>query len=163
MPVGRPPKPTLIRKLEGNRGRRPIRETVHMPSRPVAPANLGDEQKKLWCQIEQAMPAGVLTAADTQVLERMVVAWTAFRECCHHIAQHGMFAEGSKGQEAVSAAVKIRAMAAKEMHAAGEVLGLSPVARARIVSPETIDDDPLALLLDGGVYRVPAARTPKTN
>lgn len=162
MPVGRPPKPSRIRELEGNRGRRPIPKGLHIPGQPIAPDYFDDEQKYLWRQIEHAMPAGVLTMADTQVLERMTVAWATFRECCRKIANLSMFARGSTGQLAMSPLVKIQALAAREMHQAGEVLGLSPVARARISAPESIDDDPLALLLECGVY-APVPKGPKVN
>ncbi len=162
MPVGRPPKPSRIRELEGNRGRRPIPKGVNVPSRPIAPDYFDDQQKCLWRQIEYSMPAGVLTLADSQAVERMAVAWARYRDCQVKITQLSMFARGSTGQLAMSPLVKIQALAAREMHQAGEVLGLSPVARARIAAPESSDDDPLALLLDGGRY-APVHRRPKVH
>lgn len=165
MPAGRPPKPSRLRELEGNRGRRPVTKSIELPSRPMPPSYLDEQQLTLWHQIERATPAGVLTLADNQTIERMVVAWSRYRECQHKIGQLSLFMRGSQGQLVMSPLVRIQHLAAREMHLAGEALGLSPVARARISAPENIDNDPLTLLLDGQVYRpaVPVPKGPKIN
>lgn len=162
MPAGRPPKPSGIRRLEGNLGKRAIPDSVESHGRPLMPGYLDPEQQELWRQIEAGMPPRLLTLADTQAIERMCVAWARFRECQRKIAALTMFNRGSVGQLTISPLLRIQAMAAREMQAAGMELGLSPVARARISAPETADDDPLTLLLDCGVY-APVPKGPKVN
>ncbi|UZF94385.1 phage terminase small subunit P27 family [Bosea sp. NBC_00550] len=127
------------------------------------PDYLDDEQRGLWKQIEAGMPPGLLTLADSQAVERMCVAWARFRECQRKIGALTMFSRGSTGQLAMSPLVRIQNLASKEMHLAGEALGLSPVARARISAPENVDNDPLALLLDGQVYRPAVPRKSRAN
>lgn len=153
MPAGRPPKPSRMRHLEGNRGKRPIPNGIGSHGSPLMPQHLDDEQRGIWRQIEAGMPPGLLTLADSQAIERMCVAWARFRECQRKIAQLTLFSRGSTGQLAMSPIVRIQNLAAREMHLAGEALGLSPVARARISAPEGLDDDPLTLLLDRTDYR----------
>jgi P27 family predicted phage terminase small subunit len=147
---GRKPKPALIREAEGNPGHHPLHLDLEAKGKPTMPNYLNDEEKMLWRSIEKAFPRGLLTGADTQAVERMAVAWAAFRECCRKIAVDGFTAIGSTGQATISPIVKLRNMTAREMHSAGEVLGLSPIARARITQPEHAPDDPLALLLAAG-------------
>ncbi|UZF95863.1 phage terminase small subunit P27 family [Bosea sp. NBC_00550] len=109
------------------------------------------------------MPTGLLTLADSQAVERMCVAWARFRECQRKIGQLTMFSRDSTGQLAMSPLVRIQSLAAKEMHLAGDALGLSPVARARISAPENVGNDPLTLLLDGQVYRPAVPRKSRAN
>jgi P27 family predicted phage terminase small subunit len=147
---GRPPKPALVKELEGNPGHQPLHMDVETKGKPIMPNYLNDEEKMLWRSIERALPRGLLGQADSQAVERMAVAWATFRECCRKITGNNLTTVGSTGQLTVSPFLKIRSMAAMEMHKAGEVLGLSPVARARITQPDNPGDDPLALLLSGG-------------
>ncbi|MCU4180673.1 phage terminase small subunit P27 family [Bosea sp. BH3] len=163
MTAGRPPKPSRIRRLEGNRGKRAIPASVESRGRPLMPDHLDDEQRGLWRQIEAGMPPGLLTLANSQAVERMTVAWSRFRECQRKIAALSMFSRGSTGQLAMSPLIRIQNLAAREMHLAGEALGLSPVARARISAPESVDNDPLALLLDGHAYCSAVPRRSRAN
>lgn len=160
MPSGPNRKPTEIRRAEGNRGRRPIPNTVRLPARAIAPDYLTDSQKELWRQIEKSAPAGVYTAADVPALERMVMAWDLYRRCQAEFATN-LYAVGSMGQLTPAPAIRIMAIAAVDMHKAGGELGLSPVARTRITQPENVDDDPFALLLEGMSAAPPEPRRRK--
>lgn len=114
----------------------------------------------IYRQIEQSMPAGLLTPADSQAIERMAVAWARFRECQRKIATLTMFTRGLVGQLTISPLVRTQNLAAKEMNLAGEALGLSPVARARISAPDSVDDAPMALLVLRRIYQLVTPRTP---
>lgn len=154
---GRKPKPNLIKRLEGNRSRREIPPEIIAMGRPRVPDEFSGEERQLWAAVMRSLPIGLLTAADQSVLERMAVAWARFRECQRKITQVGLMVKSERGP-ARNPLLIVQKQAAEEMHACGEVLGLSPVARSRITASDPGDDDPLSLLLDGrrdGAYHSP--------
>jgi P27 family predicted phage terminase small subunit len=87
-----------------------------------------------------------LTRADDAILERFAVAWAEYREVHATITRTGKLVNSPQGPIRNPLLV-VRNNAAKEMHAAGSEIGLSPVARARLAAPNAVDDDPMALLL----------------
>jgi P27 family predicted phage terminase small subunit len=146
--MSNPKKPALIRALEGNRGKRPMptNELVGVGA-PQPPAHLTEDQRARWQDVVASLPEGLLSRADEQVLERMAVAWAAFRQACMTITQAGLITRGANGEPVRNPLLIVRASAATEMNACGMLLGLSPLARVRLSSPERVDDDPLELLL----------------
>jgi len=78
--MSNPRKPAAIRKAEGNRGHRAIPDEIVGVGRPEQPSSLTEAQRRRWDEIVQALPEGLLTRADTSVIERMSVAWCLFRE-----------------------------------------------------------------------------------
>jgi P27 family predicted phage terminase small subunit len=155
-------KPAKIRELEGNRSRTPIPRDVKGIGRPVAPGHLTSEQRERWDDVVGSLPVDLLSRADVAVLERMAVAWATFRATTITINQTGFLTRGSHGEVARNPLLLVRAQAAAEMHDCGMVLGLSPVARARITAPEAGESsDPLSILLGPhgkawGDERIPA-------
>ena len=94
------------------------------------------------------MPVDLLKRADTQVLERMAVAWAQFREATILISKGGLLTRRpTDGASIRNPLLAVSNMAAAEMHACGAALGLSPVARTRITTPERVDEDPLRVLM----------------
>jgi P27 family predicted phage terminase small subunit len=149
MLTGRPKKPTQIKILEGNRGKfakASLKPDARGIGRPRMPAHLIPEEQELWQDVIASLPVGLLSRADEAALERMAVAWAEFREAQQMIRKTGKLVQSPQGPVRNPLFV-IRNQASREMHLAGEVLGLSPVARARLAASETPDDDPMALLL----------------
>jgi P27 family predicted phage terminase small subunit len=146
--MARPRKPALIRKLEGNRSRTPIPREIEPPGRPRCPAALTADEAGRWRDVVASLPVELLTRADEQVLERMAVAWACYRETSAMLRKSTLLVKGQFGNAVRSPLLIIRKQAAEEMEACGQSLGLSPVARTRIVALEERDDDPMARLLD---------------
>jgi P27 family predicted phage terminase small subunit len=160
-----PRKPTVIRKLEGNPGRRPIPEEIFTVGRPRVPAEFSEEERELWGAIVRSLPVTLLTGADQSVLERMAIAWARFRDCQRTIKAVGLMVKGAYAPVR-NPYIAIQKWAAEEMQACGNALGLSPVARSRITADNSADDDPLSLLLDGrrdGAYFTPAPVKKQNN
>ena len=64
---GRKPKPTAIKELEGNPGKRPLNEAEPKPEHkaPPCPKWLEPEAKKEWRRLSKQLEAiGVLTEVD---------------------------------------------------------------------------------------------------
>jgi|SRR6187399_273995 len=145
-------KPALIRQLEGNRSKRDIPNEPSGQGLPVCNPNLTSDEQRFWWAIVDCLPPGLLTRADEQAIERMAVAWSRFWDCREKIAQLGLIVKGPNGPQRNPLLI-IERDAREEMHRAGEVLGLSPAARARITTEDaTGNDDPTEILL-GGIER----------
>jgi phage terminase small subunit len=68
--AGRRPKPTKLRIIEGNPGKRRINaDEPQPPALGGPPAHLDDTLLPLWNEVVQAAPPHVLTAADAVVIE----------------------------------------------------------------------------------------------
>jgi P27 family predicted phage terminase small subunit len=89
----------------------------------------------------------LLSRADEQALERMAVAWAAFRAASILINKAGLLTRGANGEPVRNPLLLVQATAAGEMHACGMVLGLSPLARTRLTAPDEQEADPLSVLL----------------
>ena len=82
MPRGRRPLPTALRKLEGNRGKRPFNEREPQPS-PGEPAMppLSREAAKEWKRIVPILMAlGILTVADGSALAIYCTAFARWQQ-----------------------------------------------------------------------------------
>ena len=99
------------------------------------------------------MPLGLLTSADSSVLERMARGWALYRLAAKVIQRKGPLVQGktSNGADRIlpNPMFKVMRQAAEEMDRCGMQLGLSPYARTRLTAPGAEEEDPLALLLDG--------------
>lgn len=146
--MSRPRKPATIRTLEGNRSRTPIPREVEPIGRPACPADLSADEQARWHAVVRSLPDGLLTAADDQVLERMAVAWSSYREASASIKQTGTLVRGALGNAVRNPLLMVRKQAAEEMETCGQALGLSPAARTRLAAmPGPESEDPLAVLL----------------
>ena len=146
---GRPKKPSAIKIAEGNRmkvAKAQLKPDPRGIGRPQLPLHLTEVERRLWSDVVASLPIMLLSRADEAVLERMAVAWAEFREVQETIRKTGKLVQSPQGP-ARNPLLIVREKAAREMHLAGEVLGLSPVARARLTDIETAEDDPMELLL----------------
>jgi|SRR5215203_1426363 len=143
-----PRKPAKIRHLEGNRSQTPIPREIEPQGRPRCPGHLTEAEQARWKDIVASLPVEVLTRADEQVIERMAVAWTAYREACEALRKTGgTLVDRQFGNVVRNPLLIVKKQTVEEMNSCGMQLGLSPAARTRIAAPPEVDDDPLAVLL----------------
>ena len=142
-------KSAAIRRLEGNRGHRPIEDELRGLGKPELPAHLTPLERERWQQIVSSLPDGLLSRADTQVLERMAISWSLFRETTEQIQKGDLLIRGREGAKIRNPLLIIRKQAAEEMQVCATALGLSPQARTRLSAPATEQQDPLELLMNG--------------
>ena len=141
-------KPAPVRKLEGNRSKAPIPREMTGIGRPVPPMHLKPEERERWEDIVSSLPVSLLSRADVQALERMSIAWAAFRDLTIKINASGFLTRGANGEPVRNPLWLLRRDAAAEMHDCGMILGLSPLARTRITAVEDAETaDPLSILL----------------
>jgi P27 family predicted phage terminase small subunit len=149
MPKGQTPKPSQIKRLEGNRRQRGLARITDDPQGvgwPQMPARLTEEEQRLWMKVVASLPVGLLTQADDSALETFAIEWAKMREADAMIKKTGLLVQSPVGPVRNPLLV-VYNNAVKNMISLGTNLGLSPVARARLAAPNAASDDPMELLL----------------
>lgn len=131
---GPAPKPSHVRKLEGVPGHhRPLSQKEPEPAGPARrPDFVTGEAAKEWDRAVGAMPPGLYTAADVPALTVYCLAWVMYRNALALVAREGMTAKGSMGQTVTNPNVAVVRAQAELILKAGDRLGMSPSARARL-------------------------------
>jgi len=133
--MGRPSKPTPIKLVEGNPGKRAINKREPMPKNvPVRPKIMSPDAKKVWYELTGAMPAGVYTAADSKILAAYCEACVAHQVATKMIIETPAQVTGSMGQSKPSEWFGQQRAAAESIIKLGAKLGLDPVSRQAIQS-----------------------------
>lgn len=143
--AGRRPKPTHLKVVSGNPGKRAINKREPKPKRviPACPAHLSDASKVAWgrlCVLLDRM--GVLTEADVLALERLCDCYAEILECRELITRDGRTyssvstgkKEGDEPQMLVKANPAVAMLADADRRFKGYLVefGLTPAARTKI-------------------------------
>lgn len=132
---GRKPKPTEVKALEGNPGKRPLPEPVRIgdPVAPDPPDDLPPEAVEFWNDTVRLLgEAGVIHSADRSALIALSVQWARAERARKVLAEEGYFALGSMGQIVEHPALAVERQAHSMFLRFAEHYGLTAVARARI-------------------------------
>ena len=153
--AGRKPKPTAIKKLEGNPGKRPLNEHEPVPPKGEikCPSWLEPEAKKEWKRLAPSLEAmGVLTTADITAFAGYCQAYARWKEAEEFISQHGSIFQTPSGYVQQVPQVSIAQQNLKIMQSFCAEFGLTPATRSRIVAAGEggNEEDPMAKLLKGG-------------
>ncbi len=98
------------------------------------------EAKAEWRRLVRALPAGMLTPADRQVLSVAAQAWDRWMSATRLLNATGILVRGDRGP-VKSPAVQIARDAEATLARCWAALGLSPSDRGRIQMPERDDED----------------------
>lgn len=142
---GRKPKPTALRVLQGNPGKRRLndKEPKPKPGTPSAPPFLTDEAKREWRRVsKQLLALGLLTLIDKAALAAYCVAWGRWAEAETALREFGIFVMTPVGM-VENPALRISDNARKQMMRALVEFGMSPSSRSRVHSelPEPEKDE----------------------
>ena len=136
--VGRKPKPTILKVLEGNPGKQklPKGEPVVVPAEMVEPPSFLDKYAiEEWNRLAPGLyEIGVLTPLDRSVFAAYcdsVSEWRRARELMTK-GLDGLVSSKASGNQAKSVLLDIANAAAKNMLKFGVELGLTPSARSRL-------------------------------
>ena len=153
---GRKPKPTALKVLGGNPGKRPLNDREPVPPKATlkCPAWLLPEAKKEWMRLAPALEAmGVLTMADLTAFEGYCQAYARWKEAEAFITQHGSIFQTPSGYVQQVPQVSIAQQNLKIMQSFCSEFGLTPATRARIIagagSEDGASEDPMERLLKG--------------
>ncbi len=131
---GRRRKPTSLKLIEGNPGKRPLNdaEPKPPPGRPIQPPGLSDDAKKEWEYLVPKLDAmGILTKVDRRNLVILCEQVHVFNEATAWIQDKGIIVAGrDKGQAVRNPAVQIQRDAARLISTYSRMFGLDPADRA---------------------------------
>lgn len=154
-PKGRKPKPTALKLLEGNPGKREINSLEPTPEKraPKCPNWLDGEAKKEWRRLAKNLEhLGLLTQVDMAAFAGYCQAFARWKEAEEFISKHGTIVKTPSGYWQQVPQVSIAQTYLKIMNKFCEQFGLTPSSRSRIVAETGRQDtvDPMELLLISG-------------
>lgn len=149
---GRKPKPTALKILEGNPGKRPLNQKEPKPKRkaPRCPSWLEEEAKREWRRMSKTLEIiGVLTQVDKAAFAGYCQAYARWKEAEEFLSKHGTIFKTPSGYIQQVPQVSIAQTYLKVMKDFCSEFGLTPAARTRIQvdTTETSTNDPMEALL----------------
>ena len=139
------PKPTALKLIEGNRGRRPFnkREPKPRPVVPKCPRHLNDAAKVEWKKIAKTLhKLGLLTEIDGGQLALYCQAWGRWIEAEDALKKHGTVIKSpNSGWPIQSPYLAVANKAMEQMQRALSEFGMSPASRTRVRGADISAED----------------------
>lgn len=153
MARGRPPKPTALKVIQGNAGKRKLNKNEPAPDAlnevPPAPIWLGDRAAQMWDHVAPwLVESRILTDTDVHNLEIFCVAYQRWREAQDDITKNGIVVMGAR-QEIKNPACTVANESLRQINTFGAALGLDPAARARLRPGDKPKVNPFTALRGG--------------
>lgn len=136
---GRKPKPTALKRLEGNPGGRPLNKSEPKPKHkaPRCPAWLEKAAKKEWKRMAKVLEQmHILTEMDMAAFAGYCQSFARWKEAEEFLTQHGSMIKTPNGYLQQVPQVSIAQTNMKIMLRFCEQFGLTPSARSRIAVGE---------------------------
>jgi len=158
--AGREPKPTELKRLEGNPGKRPLNRNEPQPEveRPTCPSHLSNTARTEWRRIVPELERlGLLTMIDRSAFAGYCQAWARWRQCEESLKRTDVTYESPRHDrqgQIVGNMVRPYPEVAIARQMMGEIcafcteFGLTPSSRGRINIPGHSEEDPMEALLD---------------
>lgn len=144
MGAGRKPKPTAMKKLEGNPGKRKLNTKEPIPAKgmPSCPAWLLPDAKTEWKRLcNELNQMGVLTEIDRSAFAAYCQSYARWKEAQDHINSEGATYETENGMQRPNPWVAICNTEQRLMMQAASEFGLTPSARSRIMAASGVGKD----------------------
>lgn len=130
------PKPTALKLVQGNPGKRPLNLDEPKPQMVDSmdpPEWLDDDARKKWLDVcPKLIRMGVLTEVDGDALAGYCIAWSRMKLAEKDIDEYGLTLENKTGSMVKNPAATAYDEATKQLRAFGDLLGMSPAARTRL-------------------------------
>jgi P27 family predicted phage terminase small subunit len=140
---GRKPKPTTLKLLEGNPGKRPLNHHEPQPAsdKPTCPSHLSGEARKEWNRISKDLhQAGLLTRIDKTALAIYCQAWQRWVEAEENLKKVGPVVKSPSGYPVLNPFWSVANKAMSQMQKALVEFGMTPSSRSRINLAESGGD-----------------------
>ena len=148
------PKPTALRLLEGNKGKRalPHSEPAPPPDMPACPDYLNAYARGEWLRVADTLYAiGTLTQIDQTMLAAYCIAYSRWRHAEEDLERmavtdgstHAAVIRTKQGNLIQNPMVGVANTARREMQRLAAEFGLSPSARTQI-DADPLRNDPIA-------------------
>lgn len=144
--VGRRPKPTALKIMQGNPGKRPLNNSEPTPTgTPTCPRHLSKEAKAEWRRISEELSAmGLLTKVDRAALAAYCEAWARWCEAERQIQKFGLVVKSPSGYPMQNPYVGIANTALDQMRKFLVEFGMTPSSRSRLSVETTPKESKLA-------------------
>jgi P27 family predicted phage terminase small subunit len=156
---GRRPKPTRMKVLTGNPGKRPLNATEPQPEPvvPDCPGELGPSARHEWDRlVGQLASLRILTQLDRAALAAYCGAYGLWAEATEAIQKYGVMVKSPTGFPMQSPYVAIANRQAEIMMRIASEFGFTPASRSRISTPSP-EGPSLLDLIENEVENVAAA------
>lgn len=145
MPAGRPRKPTALKILTGNPGRRPLNQSEPQPdgTAPKCPSWLDAEGKRTWKRLAPELHRlGLLTCVDGEALACLCQAWSELKQATETLKAEGRYVTLVTGGRQSHPAVSQQRTAMRTIKDFCSLFGLDPSSRSRlhVQPPEELDE-----------------------
>ena len=135
--VGRKPKPTALKRLEGNPGKRPLNELEPVPPSGTirCPHHLLPEARKEWRRLAPILTQmGLLTPADAVPFEAYCTAYARWLEAQAEITRHGSIYKDNEGRIRPNPYIAIANQQLREIRSFAAEFGLTPSNRSAMIA-----------------------------
>lgn len=154
---GRKPKPTALKKLAGNPGKRALNNQEPQPKvvLPTAPAHLKGDERIKWDELAKEFhDNGVLTALDLDALARYCVIFVRWVKAEQMVREKGEIIKTTNGNIIQNPYLSIANRALEQLNKLGAEFGMTPSSRSRVKMESTDPDQELERMLFGSDVKV---------
>ena len=149
---GRKPKPTALKRLEGNPGKRALNRAEPRPKveMPRPPEHLSDEEKAKWEAIVSELHSlGVMTRIDVDALARYCTIFVRWVKAEKMVREKGEIIKTAAGNIIQNPYLSIANRALDQLNKLGAEFGMTPSSRSRVKADLTDPDQELEQMLFG--------------
>jgi P27 family predicted phage terminase small subunit len=132
---GRKPKPTAVKLLSGNPGKRAINRSEPRPQieLPPAPEYLGDDEKHKWAAVVKELhPLGLVTTVDKDALAMYCVIYVRWMKAERMVREKGEIIKTAAGNIIQNPYLAIANRALDQLNKLGAEFGMTPSSRSRV-------------------------------
>ena len=149
---GRRPKPTAVKLLEGNPGKRALNHAEPKPRvvMPRAPEHLSDEEKAKWkATVKELHPLGLITTIDQDALAMYCVIFIRWLKAEKMVREKGEIIKTTAGNIIQNPYLSIANRALDQLNKLGAEFGMTPSSRSRVKADLADPDHELEQMLFG--------------
>lgn len=155
--AGRRPKPTRIKKLAGNPGKRKLNDREPVPVGVAAcPSHLDAAARREWKRVAPALAEmGVLSSVDQAALAAYCANYSLWVQAAKRLKKSkALTVQTGNGGSIANPLIRIQAQALDQMRKFMIEFGMTPAARSRIVGANTDphEDNPFAALASENLH-----------
>lgn len=135
--AGRPPKPTMLKLVTGNPGKRALNASEAKPRAvaPKCPEELSPAARAEWRRISrQLLRLGLLTEIDRAALAAYSQAWAQWLDAVAQLQRTGAVVKAPSGYPMLNPYLAVANQAYAQMKAMLTEFGMSPASRSRVVA-----------------------------
>jgi P27 family predicted phage terminase small subunit len=149
---GRKPKPTHLKLLQGNPGKRALNTNEPKPALelPSPPEHLSEIGRKEWSRLaEQLRRLGLLTAVDWTAFAAYCTVFSRWVDAEEALKKTGSVVKSPSGYPMISPFYTIANQSLQQLRAYLTEFGMTPSSRSRITLGGSQDYDPMEEFLFG--------------